>query len=175
MGYAPGPRFDPDRRLDQGSEIAVGDLRIEIVFTPGHSHDHLCFRVGDVLFSGDHIIGGSSVMVEAMGPYLDSLRKLKGTGLKRLLPGHGEEMDNPDGVIDWYLAHRIQRHEQIIHAISEGATNIEEVVEKVYSDVDSSLYPLASRSVEAHLALLKDEGRIALGKDTIVLTPPNPQ
>lgn len=175
MGFAAGPEFEPDQRLDEGSEFGVGELELRIIQTPGHSDDHLCFRVGDVLFSGDHIIGGSSVMVETMGPYLDSLRKLRGTGLRRLLPGHGNEMNNPDEVIDWYLAHRLQRHEEIAQAISEGASNRKELVETVYSAVDSSLYPLASRSVEAHLALLYDEGRIAYEKDTIVLVPPNPQ
>lgn len=118
-------------------------------------------------------MGGSSVMVESMGPYISSLRKLKGVGLQRLLPGHGDEMDNPDEVIDWYLAHRLQRHEQVLKSVNEGSRTVMEVVENVYADVDTSLYPLAARSVRAHLALLSDEGRIALEEDTIALIPPN--
>lgn len=101
-------------------------------------------------------------MVEKLGPYLDSLRKLQDRGLERLLPGHGEEMDDPEAVIDWYLAHRLQRHNEILEAIEAGASTIEEIVEKVYFDVDRSLHPLAGRSVSAHLELLSEEGRIAL-------------
>lgn len=172
IGYAPGPHFDPDQRVDEGASLSFGTGRLDVVFTPGHSGDHLCFRVGNVLFSGDHIIGGSSVMVEEMGPYLRSLEKLKGTGLERLYPGHGEEIDNPDEVIDWYLAHRLQRHQEILDAIVSGATSSEEVLEVVYRHVDKKLHPLAQRSVKAHLTLLIDEGRIALDQDEVVLIPP---
>ncbi|HEY5890332.1 MAG TPA: MBL fold metallo-hydrolase [Acidimicrobiia bacterium] len=175
LGFSRGPGFEPDTILADAALVPVGHLEIEVVYTPGHSDDHLCFRVGNVLFTGDHIMGGSSVMVEKMAVYLDSLRKLQGTGLKRLLPGHGREMDDPEQVIDWYLAHRLQRHEQIVGSIERGAATTMEVVEDVYSDVDEDLYPLAEMSVRAHLVLLSDEGRIALERDDIVLLPPQTQ
>lgn len=104
-------------------------------------------------------------MVDDMGPYLDSLRKLKGRGLTALHPGHGEVMGDPDAVIDWYLAHRLQRHEEIYDAIASGCATIDEVVEQVYAETDSSLHPLAARSVQAHLRLLIEEGRIASDED----------
>jgi len=165
VGYAPGPHFKPDELVGEGSSVEFGHGTLQVVFTPGHSGDHLCFRVGNVLFSGDHIIGGSSVMVEEVGPYLRSLEKLRGTGLERLYPGHGEE-------IDWYLAHRLQRHQEILDAIVDGARSVEEVLEVVYHEVDKSLHPLAERSVNAHLTLLIEEGRIALDQDAIVLVAP---
>jgi glyoxylase-like metal-dependent hydrolase (beta-lactamase superfamily II) len=161
FGYAPGPGFEPDLLFSDGSGLDVGDVRVEVLHTPGHSSDHLCFRVGDVLFTGDHIMGGSSVMVEDMGDYLESLRRLAGTGLTRLHPGHGEEMDDPDQVIDWYLAHRLQRHRQILDAVLAGHSSVEDIVATVYAEVDSRLHPLAERSVAAHLELLREEGRIA--------------
>lgn len=164
-GYAPGPEFEPDVVLGDGSTVDVGETRLEVVHTPGHAEDHLCFRAGSLLFSGDHIIGGSSVMVEDMGRYLVSLARLQGTGLTRLHPGHGEDMDDPDRVIDWYIAHRRQRHEQIYEAIIAGAISTGEIVETVYTDVESRLHPLAARSVEAHLELLREQGRIALAPD----------
>lgn len=171
VGYAPGPSFDPDIRLLDGARLDVGALSLQVVHTPGHSEDHLCFRVGDVLFTGDHLIGGSSVMVDDMGRYLDSLRKLKGRGLTALHPGHGEVMDDPDAVIGWYLAHRLQRHEEIYEAIASGCATIDEVVEEVYAQVDSSLHPLAARSVQAHLRLLIEEGRIASDEDVAASFP----
>lgn len=173
-GYAPGPDFDPDLRIGQGSVVDIGQERLEVIHTPGHADDHLCFRLADVLFTGDHIMGGSSVMVEDMGSYLASLEKLRGIGLSRLNPGHGEEMDHPDQVIDWYLAHRRQRHEEILEAIRGGAGSIDEIVEVVYRDVDRSLHPLAARSVDAHLVLLFEEGRIASSEHELVALPTNP-
>jgi glyoxylase-like metal-dependent hydrolase (beta-lactamase superfamily II) len=167
VGYAPGPHFEPQIRLLDGARFDVGTLDVIVVHTPGHSDDHLCFRAGNVLFTGDHIMGGSSVMVDDMASYLASLRKLQGTGLERLHPGHGEDMDEPDDVIEWYLAHRLQRHEQIYEAIARGARTVPEIVEVVYADVDRSLHPLAERSVYAHVTLLRDEERIALQGDQV--------
>lgn len=171
VGHAPGPNFDPQIRLLDGATFDVGTLDIVVVHTPGHADDHLCFRAGNVLFTGDHIMGGSSVMVEDMGSYLSSLKKLRGTGLERLYPGHGEEMVEPDDVIDWYVAHRMERHTQIYEAISKGADSVSDIVEVVYADVDPSLHPLAARSVEAHIELLTEEGRIALRADRLVAQP----
>jgi glyoxylase-like metal-dependent hydrolase (beta-lactamase superfamily II) len=171
VGYAPGPQFEPDIRLLDGATFDVGTLDLRVIHTPGHSDDHLCFRAGNVVFTGDHIMGGSSVMVESMGPYLASLERLKGTGIERLHPGHGDDMDNPDEVIDWYIAHRLQRHEQIFRAISDGADTVGGIVDVVYADVDSALHPLAARSVQAHLTLLSEQGRIACEGDHVVARP----
>jgi glyoxylase-like metal-dependent hydrolase (beta-lactamase superfamily II) len=173
FGYAPGPEFDPDIVLAEGSGLTVGASRIAVIHTPGHADDHLCFRIADVLFTGDHIMGGSSVMVEDMGSYMASLEKLRGTGLTMLHPGHGDDMDEPDRVIDWYLAHRKQRHEEILLAIRSGAASTDEIVEVVYRDVDRALHPLAARSVRAHLRLLSEEGRIASAGPDLVVLPTN--
>jgi glyoxylase-like metal-dependent hydrolase (beta-lactamase superfamily II) len=172
VGYAPGPQFAPDIRLLDGATFDVGSLGLVVIHTPGHADDHLCFRAGDALFSGDHMKGGSSVMVESLGPYLDSLAKLKGTGLRRMYPGHGDEMDEPDDVIDWYIAHRRQRHEQVFGAIARGCETVDEIVETVYSEVDSSLHPLAAHSVAAHVELLGDQDRIVSEGGRILVVKP---
>lgn len=157
-GYAAGPAFDPDIRLSDGSSLQVGDASLEVVHTPGHSDDHLCFLTGRILFTGDHIMGGSSVMVERMGPYLDSLARLRQLDLEALHPGHGDVMDEPGAVIDWYIAHRLERERQVLAAIDAGATTVGEIVEAVYEDVDRALHPLAARSVSAHVEKLAAEG-----------------
>ncbi len=171
VGHRSGPDFDPDIMLDDESSLTNGSLELSVLYTPGHAADHLCFRVGVVLFTGDHIIGGSSVMVDDLGRYLDSLRRLQGQGLERLLPGHGEEMDEAEAVIDWYLAHRLQRHEQIYQVIASGADTVDDVVATVYQDVDPALHPLAARSVRAHVVLLGEEGRIAFENDRLIALP----
>lgn len=161
-GHAPGPGFEPDMLLADGSVLSVGAVNLDVVHTPGHSDDHLCFRAGTVLFTGDHIMGGSSVMVEEMGQYMRSLERLRSLELSRLYPGHGEAMDDPAAVIDWYLAHRRQREKQILQSIGRGATTVPEIVEDVYRETDSSLHPLAARSVSAHIEKLASEGLVAV-------------
>jgi glyoxylase-like metal-dependent hydrolase (beta-lactamase superfamily II) len=159
-GHSAGPEFDPDLRLTGGSTITVGSMTLEVIHTPGHSDDHLCFLTGQILFTGDHIMGGSSVMVEDMGSYLRSLERLQDLDLDRLYPGHGPEIERPQEVISWYIAHRLQREQEILDAIAGGAAEVDAIVESVYRNVDRSLHPLAARSVAAHLRKLEEEGRI---------------
>lgn len=110
-------------------------------------------------------------MVEDLGSYLESLRRLEGTGLERLCPGHGDEIHDPDATIDWYLAHRMQRHEEIRKAVAAGADTERDVLETVYSAVPTELHPLAERSVRAHLTLLIQEGRLASDGGRLVALP----
>jgi glyoxylase-like metal-dependent hydrolase (beta-lactamase superfamily II) len=173
FGYDVGPDFVPDLRLSDGDRYQVGDLSVEVLHTPGHSDDHLCFLAGRVMFTGDHVIGGSSVMVEDLGRYLASLRRVQGFDVDRMYPGHGEEIDRPAEVLDWYLAHRLQRHEEVHQAVAGGAETVADVLETVYADVDRSLHPLAARSVTAHLRLLDEEGRITFKEGRAVPMPPS--
>ena len=160
VGYRPGPDFDPDLLLADGDRLRVGARELEALHTPGHSEDHLCFRSGEVLFTGDHVMGGSSVMVDDVASYLRSLERLAGLQLSRLYPGHGPEIDRPREVISWYLEHRRQREAEILAAVRQGAATVGEVVEVVYAQVDPALHPLAARSVAAHLAKLAEEGAV---------------
>lgn len=160
LGHAPGPEFDPDERLTDGSVVPVAGGALVVLHTPGHADDHLCFRLGRVLFTGDHIMGGSSVMIDDLTAYLQSLERLKGETFDRLYPGHGPEIEEPAAVIDWYIAHRLQREQEILAAIEGGATSVDDVVEVVYAEVDSSLHPLAARSVTAHVKKLAAEGAV---------------
>ena len=115
-------------------------------------------------------MGGSSVMVEDMVSYLGSLKRLQGIELDRLYPGHGSEIDRPQEVISWYVAHRIQREGEILEAIRGGAMDVDEIVETVYREVDRSLHPLAARSVLAHLYKLQSEGLITMGPQKVEIS-----
>jgi glyoxylase-like metal-dependent hydrolase (beta-lactamase superfamily II) len=163
-GYEPGPQFDPDVLVDDGHRIPVGRHELRVLYTPGHSSDHICFLADDVLFTGDHIMGGSTVVVEDMVAYLASLRRLEGITLRRLYPGHGPVMDDPGVVIDEYISHRLEREEQIVAALEDGAGTVGAVVQEVYSDVDPALHPLAAHSVAAHLNKLVADGRVSFAE-----------
>lgn len=170
-GYEAGPDFDPDLRLSDGSVVVVGEIEVQVVHTPGHSDDHVCFLVDRILFTGDHIMGGSSVMVEKMAPYLQSLERLRAFDLESLHPGHGEVLDDPATVIDWYVAHRLERQAEILEVVRAGARSVADIVEVVYRDVDRSLHPLAARSVAAHLDKLAAENVLVVDGETVRLSP----
>lgn len=150
--------------LADGEVISAGDLRIEVLATPGHTRDSVCFWLPQdgSLLTGDTVLGrGTSVVAHpdgALGPYLDTLERLSGfsasSGVQRLLPGHGPVIDDPAGVLAFYLQHRQERLDQVRAAMAAGAVTPQEVVERVYADVDPILWPAAERSVRAQLDYL---------------------
>lgn len=160
MGYEAGPGFRPDHRLTNGEVVEVGATALHAIHTPGHSDDHLCFLSGEVLFTGDHIMGGSSVLITDAASYMDSLHKLTDLKLDRLYPGHGEEIEHPTEVLSWYIAHRRRREQEILAAVVSGCRTVGEVVEHVYREVDPALHELAVYSVGAHLQKLAAEGAV---------------
>lgn len=150
--------FRPDRLLADGDVVEFGLQRLVAVATPGHTPDSTCYLIGGALFTGDHIMGGSTVMVEDMKRYLDSLRRIQGLRPATIYPGHGPVVEDPGGVVAGYLAHRLEREAQIVDAVRSGAATVAEVVQRVYADVDPVLHPAAAVSVEAHLHKLAEEG-----------------
>jgi glyoxylase-like metal-dependent hydrolase (beta-lactamase superfamily II) len=162
MAGCEGPGLRPDETLYDGQSIEVGDAVIDAIYTPGHTPDHFCFRTEASLFSGDHLIAGPTVITEHMADYLDSLHKVQGIGITRLLPGHGPIMRNAKEVIRRSIDHREERERQIVAAIEGGATWIGMIVEHVYADIDSAFYGMAARTVGAHLRKLADEGQVML-------------
>lgn len=159
-GYAPGPDFDPDRTLRDGQAVRFGRTEARVIYTPGHASDHICLAVGDTLFTGDHIMGGSTVVIEDLAAYLDSLRRLQHDDWSRLYPGHGPEIEEAAALIQEYIDHRLERERQILDALRGGAGSVGEIVGVVYADVNRALHPIAAHSVAAHLNKLAAEGRV---------------
>ena len=96
-----------------------------------------------------------------MRVYLDSLRQLQGEDIAWFAPGHGFLMDKPQEVLERLLIHRLGRENKVLKALREsGAATLEQLLPAVYDDVSARLYPVASRSLLAHLIKLKDEGRL---------------
>lgn len=160
LGHGPGPEFEPDELLVDGSAVEFAGTRLRVLHTPGHADDHLCFQLDRVLFTGDHIMGGSSVMVDDLSRYMTSLERLRAEKWDRMYPGHGPEIEEPGKVVDWYIAHRLQREREILDAVIEGSQSVDEIVAVVYVDVDVELHPLAARNVATHLRKLAADGRV---------------
>ena len=162
----------PERILVDGEIIANEYYSIEVIHTPGHASNHLCYLLKDekLLFTGDHIMDGSTVVIASpdgsMQDYIDSLAKLKEYDLNKIAPGHGELMDEPYAVVDWIIKHRFERESKVIDVLKQhNSGDLNTLVKDIYSDVDPMLHPAAKWSLESHLVKLVDEGVVIRKND----------
>ena len=175
---APVAALDPAHRygsqgLGAGDVVALGDVELRVVPTPGHTWDSLSFyapRWG-ALLTGDTVLGrGTTVVAHPDGrldDYVASLRRLQilaeETAAGWVWPGHGPVLADPVRVVAEYLDHRQARLDQVRGALDAGAQSLWEVVEAVYSDVPRHLWPAAGLSVAAQLEYLGRADLIDLG------------
>ncbi|MEW1889911.1 MULTISPECIES: MBL fold metallo-hydrolase [unclassified Streptomyces] len=159
-----------DEGLSTGDVITTGGLEMYVVPTPGHTADSLSFHLpaDQAVLTGDTILGRGTTLVAhpdgRLGDYLDSLRRLRSLtvddGVHTVLPGHGPVLDDAQGAVEFYLAHRAHRLAQVETAVESGYRTSSEVVAHVYADVDRSLWPAAELSVRAQLDYLTEHGLI---------------
>lgn len=165
---APVLALDPAHRL--GSEgLTAGDVltaagcELRVLGTPGHSADSVSLLLEEdgALLTGDTVLGRGTTVIGpdgTLGDYLRTLAELRSlagsTGLRTLLPGHGPVLTDPAGVLDYYIAHRQERLEQIRAALAAGARTPAEIVAVVYGDTDPAVHGAAEWSVRAQLDYL---------------------
>lgn len=159
--------FKPDRVLQDGDMIECDGVALRAVHTPGHSSDHLCYfwEKRGLLFTGDHIMQGSTVVIAPpdgdMALYLKSLDRLLKMKIAQFAPGHGRVIDTPHEEVRRLIAHRLKREGKALDAVrtAPGGT-IEELVAHAYDDTPVRLHTIAQRSLLAHLIKLRAEGRV---------------
>jgi glyoxylase-like metal-dependent hydrolase (beta-lactamase superfamily II) len=164
--------FTVQRNIRHGDRVLGEGFTLEAIATPGHVANHFCYLLQEegALFTGDHIMEGSTVVIVPpggdMADYMHSLALLKQYPVRSLLPGHGDVMHEPWAVIDGLIAHRLQREQKVIAVLRAlGKGTIGEITPAVYDNVDASLHWLAEISLWAHLLKLDKEGRARRGGD----------
>jgi glyoxylase-like metal-dependent hydrolase (beta-lactamase superfamily II) len=158
-----------DRPMVDGDVIEATEFVLKALHTPGHASNHLCFLLEQerMLFSGDHIMEGSTVVIAPpdgdMGAYLRSLERLVSwrPRLRSIAPGHGHLIEDPAAKLQEYITHRLAREAQVVEALERaGTTTIPAVVKELYADVPEELHVMAGYSVWAHLRKLAEDGRV---------------
>ena len=158
--------FRPDVSLCAGGEIKGPGWTMQAIPTPGHTSNHLCYALKEenALFSGDHIMGWSTTVITPpdgdMTDYLESLATIQALNFTTLWPTHGPPIRQVTPFIDAYIAHRQERIDQILLALSQGPTTIRDLVPRLYADVDARLHPAAARSMLAAILHLERRGDI---------------
>jgi recombination protein RecT len=159
------------RRLEvdfKGESEVELSTTIEVIFTPGHAENHVCLALVEdgLLLSGDHILNGSTTVINPpdghMGDYLNSLDKLtelcQKYNITQILPAHGYVLDQAERVIAHLKAHRLGREEKIAGVMQAhpGGT-LDDWVAKAYDDVPHHLWPVAKRSLLAHVEHIRSQ------------------
>jgi len=172
VGFGPRDDFVPAVSAGDGFTLRLDagggpPTTLRALHTPGHASNHLCWLLEEesLLFSGDHIMDGSTVVIAPldgdMAAYLAQLERLRGLGLAAIAPGHGRLISDPDARIDDYLAHRRAREDQVAALLEAGPTTVDALVAAIYVGVPDALHPVARYSVWAHLRHLASAGRAA--------------
>jgi glyoxylase-like metal-dependent hydrolase (beta-lactamase superfamily II) len=177
LGFASRDGFTADRTIADGFELRHPGLSLRAIHTPGHASNHLCYladlvadRPGTgstMLFTGDHVMDGSTVVISPpdgdMTAYLASLALLSDLEprIDVIAPGHGLLIEDPGAAVAAYIAHRHEREELVSAGLAAaGSATIDQLVPVVYQDVDEDRFPVARRSLWAHLRKLTDDGRV---------------
>jgi glyoxylase-like metal-dependent hydrolase (beta-lactamase superfamily II) len=160
--------FKPDRALKEGDIVDCGAFHLRAVHTPGHASNHLCYLFDNkkILFTGDHVMQGSTVVISPpdgeMAAYLRSLERLLTLDVSAFAPGHGHVIDKPHDEARKLIAHRLKREQKVVAAFGKkNPATLDELLPHAYDDVSPRLYPVARRSLHAHVLKLKDDGRVS--------------
>ena len=159
--------FTPDRELRDNDRVTVApDVTLRVIHTPGHASNHLCYLLEEehILFTGDHIIQGSTVVINPpdgdMAAYIRSLESLLHEPVAQLAPGHGTLIPRPRTAIQGLIKHRLRREAKVLAVLPrQTPADLPTLVQRAYDDVPRQLHPLAERSLLAHLLKLEAEGR----------------
>lgn len=158
--------FKADDEPEHGDLIVSEAGILKVIHTPGHASNHLCFLLTDqeLLFSGDHIMQGSTVVINPpdgdMKAYVESLYELLEEPVRFIAPAHGFLMGQPEAVIDYLITHRLSREHKIFRSLQALApVSLKDLTAKAYDDVPAAIHGLAARSALAHLLKLEAEQR----------------
>jgi glyoxylase-like metal-dependent hydrolase (beta-lactamase superfamily II) len=165
----PAHRLGPEGLAD-GDVIEAAGSELRVIATPGHSRDSLSLLLpaDGALLTGDSVLGRGTTVIAggdgSLGDYLRSLDAMKALSdrgqLQVLLPGHGPVLPDPAAVLDYYIAHRAERLDQIRAALAAGDRTATEIVTRVYTGITPAVRPAAELSVQAQLDYLASRGEL---------------
>ena len=169
--------FTPDRELANGELLILqghGTTHtLRVVHTPGHAANHLCLVLEEdgLLFSGDHVLNGSTTVIDPpdgnMADYLNSLDQLLAAcaqnRIEFILPAHGyvlgnlwDEAHDARACITHLKNHRLKREAKILGVMQKHPNgSMDDWVQQAYDDVPPRLWPVAMRSLLAHVERIR--------------------
>jgi glyoxylase-like metal-dependent hydrolase (beta-lactamase superfamily II) len=158
--------FVPDVTLAHGDVVEGRDWRLDCVFTPGHTSNHMSFALPHegALLCGDHVMGWNTSVIAPpdgnMKDYMASLALVLDRKDRVLWPTHGPEIRKPREFVRAYSTHRRMREAAILKQVEDGVGTIAEIVRRIYTELDPAMHPAAAMSVLAHMEHLVEQEKI---------------
>jgi len=173
----------PDAWLRDRDVVELGNRRLEVIATPGHTRGHVVFVDHDagLLFSGDHLLPHITPSIgfetfpsdSALTDYLASLAMVRGLPDLAMLPAHGPSRTSMHARIDELIGHHEARLKQMLVAVEAGASTAFEVARAVpwtRREVDFRTFDVFNRMLAvnetvAHLDELRRRELVAASHD----------
>ena len=166
--------------LMDGEEIQVAGVSLQVLHTPGHTSDSVCFWIPEAqaegaeepgaMLTGDTILGAGTTMLDhpdgTLTDYLETLRLLGGFGGVGMYPAHGPERESVGAVAGHYLKHREERLTQTRELIAEHRARTGEVLDAmalgklIYGDRAHVPEKVIEQIAASQLAYLRDLGEL---------------
>lgn len=173
--YAPDGPFSAVT-LEDGDRISIGKYSLYSILTPGHTPGHMCLYLKEkkLMFLGDHVLFDITPnitswygVLDSLGDYLESLKKIRCFAIETALPAHRKNDKNVYERIDEILEHHRLRLENIVKiAEEEPGLNATEIASRMHWSMRGknwAEFPLHQRwfavgETMSHLDYLKNQG-----------------
>lgn len=168
-----------DNYLQEGDIIDLGNKRLKVIFTPGHSYSHICLyeEKEKVLFAGDMITGEGTPYIGGLSniflynkegmeelhrlclvDYFKSLDKLQELDIKTILPAHGPVSGKER--IQEIKARKKTREKRVIYLLEKyGKMNLQELTCALY-EVEGLPTNFLKEPTKAYLNKLIAENKV---------------
>lgn len=152
-----------------GNRMNLGPF--EVIHVPGHCAGHVVVRLDDVLFSGDHVLGGISphqapeslTQYTGLGHYLESLESMRpwAGDIRLTLGGHNAPISDLPGRLDEIKFLHEERLERVLDLLVEPRT-IREISKHLFGEVRNYNVLLALEEAGSHIEYLYQRGYLSI-------------
>ncbi|MFX1237583.1 MAG: MBL fold metallo-hydrolase [Promethearchaeota archaeon] len=168
-GYGINYIPDPDKLINEETEIEINEERWKIFPSPGHATDHVSLynKKKGILFSGDNILPAT---ITWLGPpssdvreYMDSLQRIYNLkNLNLALPAHGPPIRNPKERIAQILNHRNKRTNQVLEIVQDNpkGINTPKIVYNLYPGARKFFAGVARGWIDLTLRMLEHQEHV---------------
>ena len=159
------------RELQDGEELELGGLTLEVVHAPGHTPGCIALfaRERGAVFTTDTVMGVSTTFIRpgegSLADYGRTLERLRSIGAATMYAGHGGPITDPEARLQALIGHRRRRETELLDALADGPRTVQELRKAIYTGLPEPRERLADQQVVSGLHKLRDDGHVRADGD----------